>query len=76
MVDFCRRVLSGGDGERWLQVSLLDPFDLPGPHRLPGATAILDNAQTLLWVPHWMRAADRVSALQMWAELNSVKPLP
>lgn len=66
----------GGEGDRWQQVSLLDPFDLPGPDGLPGATAILDNAHMLLGVPHWMRDPAGVSALSLWSELNSVEPLP
>lgn len=65
----------GGDGDRWQPVSLLDPFDLPGPDGLPGATAILDNAHMLLGVPHWMRQGGD-SPLRVWAELNNVEPLP
>lgn len=63
------------DDDRWEPVSLLDPFDLPGPDGWAEAFDIIANVRYLYGVPHWLRGGS-VSATQVWGELNGVQPFP
>lgn len=47
---------TGPEGKRWEPVNLLDPFDMvftPAPGTNP--TAVIDNANLLYGVPHWLK---------------------